>query len=249
MDQVVVMSDLHGNVPALEAVLADIEKREIEEIFILGDLVGKGPHSDQIVDLIQNIEATVIRGNWDESLKMDIQDRDFLWYQKQLGEERIRYLTNLPLSAQFYMSGRLVRLFHASADNLFHRVYPWSPKDEQLSMFDNTELVGGNDQPVPEVVGYGDIHHTFIQHFEGNKTLFNCGSVGNPLDLPEASYVILEGDYKSEERSGFSINFLRVPYDIEQAVYEAQVSGMPCIEEFVKELRTARYRGLDHPCK
>lgn len=246
MDQVVVMSDLHGNVPALEAVIADIQKRSVKEIFILGDLVGKGPCSDQVVDLVRNLDATVIRGNWDESFQMDIQATDFLWYQEQLGEERVEYLTNLPLSAQFYLSGRLVRLFHASADSLFHRVYPWSPVEEQLGMFDNTELVGGKNQSIPDVVGYGDIHHTFIQNFKGGKTLFNCGSVGNPLDLPEASYVILEGDYQSQERSSFSINFIRVPYDIEQAVHEAKVSGMPYIEEFVKELRTARYRGLDH---
>jgi diadenosine tetraphosphatase ApaH/serine/threonine PP2A family protein phosphatase len=109
-------------------------------------------------------------------------------------------------------------------------------------MFENHEFVGGPDQPEPDVVGYADIHQPFILSFQG-KTLFNTGSVGNSLDITESSYVILEGAYGSQDRGSFSVHFIRVPYDIEEAVRQAKESGMPFLEELVRELRTAKYRG------
>lgn len=242
MDRIAVIADLHGNMPALEAVLDDIAQHDVAEIIVLGDLVGKGPYSDRVVDRIRGIGATVIRGNWDDAMHMEEVSADFKWYQNQLGPERIAYLVNLPVQVSFYMSGRYIRLFHSSADDLQHRVFPWSPREELLGMFANHEFVGGSDQPVPDVVGYADIHQPFILSFQG-KTLFNAGSVGNSLDITESSYVILEGEYEGRRRTGFSINFVRVPYDIEEAVRQVRESGMPFVEEMIRELRTARYRG------
>ena len=242
MDKLAIIADLHGNIPAVEAVLADIEQRNIQKLYVLGDLVGKGPYSDKTVDLIRSLDATVIRGNWDDSFRKEINDPLFQWYVQQLGPERIEYLINLPVNTQFYLSGRLVRLFHSSQDSLYHRVYPMSPVEELASMFENHELVGGLEGPTPEIVGYADIHHAFITTIKG-KILFNTGSVGNSLDINEPSYVILEGRYGSTEKSSYSINFVRVPYDIEAAVRQAEESGMPYLAEFVNELRTARYRG------
>lgn len=243
MERIALIADLHGNMPAVEAVLEDIAGRQVSEIVVLGDLVGKGPYSDKVVDLIRSMPAQVIRGNWDEGMSWgEGDDPNFEWYKTQLGPERIKYLRELPIHYSFYMSGKYVRLFHSSADSLLHRVFPFSPKEELLGMFENHEFVGGPGQPEPDVVGYADIHMNFIMNFEG-KTLFNTGSVGNPLDINQSSYVILEGDYHSTKPTGFSINFVRVPYDVEEAVRQAEESGMPYLEEFVRELRTARYRG------
>ncbi|MNR51018.1 hypothetical protein D3C85_1706240 [compost metagenome] len=75
------------------------------------------------------------------------------------------------------------------------------------------------------------------------KTLFNAGSVGNPLDLTQASYVIMEGEYGSREPAPLNIQFVRVPYDIERAVQQAVDSQMPQLEPYIRELRTAEYRG------
>ena len=61
MDQVAIISDLHGNIPALEATLNDIKRRNIQRIFCLGDLVGKGPHSDKVVDICQDVCETTIK--------------------------------------------------------------------------------------------------------------------------------------------------------------------------------------------
>ncbi|MFC1820508.1 metallophosphoesterase family protein, partial [Thermodesulfobacteriota bacterium] len=98
----------------------------------------------------------------------------------------------------------------------------------------------------PDVVGYGDIHRTYIMSYQ-DKTLFNVGSVGNPLDLTQASYAILEGKYDSRTDGIFSMFLVRVPYDIELAIKQAEDEDMPDLESYANELRTGRYRGTMPP--
>jgi protein phosphatase len=141
------------------------------------------------------------------------------------------------------LSGRLVRLYHASAQSVYHRVQPWHSLEERLAMFANTEFTGGMGAAEPDVVGYGDVHNAFLQHLNG-RVLFNVGSVGNPLDITQAAYAIIEGEPESETQRPFSVQLVRVPYDIELAISLAEELAMPSLEAYAKELRTARYRGL-----
>jgi len=69
------------------------------------------------------------------------------------------------------------------------------------------------------------------------------GSVGNPLDLTQASYAILEGRYDSQRADTFAVHVIRVPYDIELAIQQAAAEHMPELELYAYELRTAQYRG------
>lgn len=247
MERIAVISDIHGNMPALDAVLGDIAERGIRDIVCLGDLVGKGPHSPEAVDRIRGVCRIVVRGNWDDFISNPTADATIQWHQQRLGSERLRYLKTLPLSYDLLLSGRRVRLYHASAQSLYHRVQPWHPLEERLAMFADTELTGSAadapDSGEPDVVGYGDVHNAFVQHLNG-RMLFNTGSVGNPLDMTQAAYAILEGVPGSSEQRPFSLQLVRVPYDIELAVRQAEELGMPSLEEYAKELRTARYRGL-----
>lgn len=243
MDRIAVISDIHGNIPALDAVMQDIKLRGISRIFCLGDMVGKGPHSEIAIDRVRSECELVVKGNWEDKLATPRDVRVFQWHQHRLGPERIEYMKNLPFSVQFLMSGKMVRLFHASARSLYHRVYPYDSLYERLGLFDNTAKTGQLEGArKPDVVGYGDIHTSFVQHFKG-KTLFNPGSVGNPLDFTQASYAILEGEYGGKEQSSFSIQLVRLPYDIELAIRQAREENMPKLEEYIKELRTAVYRG------
>jgi protein phosphatase len=75
------------------------------------------------------------------------------------------------------------------------------------------------------------------------QMLFNVGSVGNPLDMTQASYAILEGAYNSQCAETFAVHLLRVPYDIELAIKQAAAENMPGLEPYAQELRTAQYRG------
>lgn len=246
MDRIAVISDIHGNIPALEAVLKDISAREASRIICLGDLVGKGPCPDMAIDIIREKCETVLLGNWDDKVAGSGNTELMNWARVKIGSERAEYLRSLPFSEDFFMSGRLVRLFHASPQGVHHRVYNDSPVEKLHGMFDNTEPTGkeGSGRR-PDIVGYGDIHGTYIMNFEDldNRVLFNAGSVGNSLDSTLASYTIIEGNYEQQESGSFSINFIRVPYDIELAIHQARQANMPCLDPYIVELRTACYRG------
>lgn len=243
MEKIAVISDIHGNIPALESVLADIESRNIKRIMCLGDLVGKGPQSSMAIQLIQDHCETVIRGNWDDFFPKPQESNTIKWHQNQLTKKQMRYLKELSFSVEFLMSGKLVRMFHASPRSVYERIQPWDSLENRLSMFENTdstENMAGKREP--DVVCYGDVHNAFLQNIKG-KTLCNVGSVGNPLDLTQASYAILEGEYNNSEPGVFSIQLVRVPYDIELSIQLAKEAEMPELEEYIQELTTAKYRG------
>jgi len=250
MDAIALISDVHGNIPALEAVLKDIRSRRIERIFCLGDLVGKGPEPGEAVDICREKCEKIVMGNWDsivagkqkppEEVPGRIQ-KIFDWYRATIGIERADYLGQLPGTLDLFMSGRRVRLVHASPQGVFHRVFHNDSTEKHLAMFENTDFTGNG--LIPDIVGYADIHFAY-QTAYGNRILFNVGSVGNPLDQPLACYWILEGNYGSAAPAPFSLNLVRLPYDIDLAVKRAYNSGMPEIDAWENELRTARYRLL-----
>lgn len=239
MEKIAVISDIHGNIPALEKVLLDIKNRDIKRIVCLGDIAGKGPDSDLAVDIVlENCEA-VVKGNWD-FLITEYKDSKVLdWHREKLGKARLDYLKQLPVYVEFSISGRLVRLCHAAPFDVFHRVAVTADIEDKLKLFTFPE----EDKKEADVIGYGDIHGAYVQNFKG-KTIFNAGSVGNPLEgISQASYGIIEGNFNDKEISSFSINLVRLPYDIERSIEIAEGSRMPDLKEYINELRTAKYRG------
>ncbi len=247
IEHIAVISDIHGNLTALEAVLADCRARGVSAIYNLGDLAGKGPDGPEVIDRCREVCDVNIFGNWDElMLREETQSASVQWHRQHIGPERIEWLRNLPRSFDFRLSGRNIRLFHASAQGVWNRVYPQADHETRLAMFQNTDLTG-YDHPLPDVVGYGDIHHAFIMPFfvPKNKTLFNAGSVGNPLDEPRATYVILSGVRESDDwNHPFALQIIRLPYDIDREIARARAAGVPHVEELAIELREAIYRGM-----
>ena len=245
-ERIAIIADVHGNLTALETVLAHIRGAGISRIFNLGDLVGKGPRSADVVDRCREVCEVVVQGNWDADVAADKNAEHPLcqWHRAQLGPERLAWLAALPGSFDFMLSGRSVRLFHASQLGPFDRIRATAPREEHRAMFGNTSFTGAGRQP--HIVGYGDLHTAFALNFE-DRTLFNAGSVGNPLDLPLACYGVLQGQYGAEASRPWSLNFVRLPYDIEGEIAVAAASGMPDQGYYASELRTAVYRGLTPP--
>lgn len=244
LERIAVISDIHGNLTAFEAVLEDISDRGISRILCLGDLIGKGPQSSDCVDRAFEVCDGIVKGNWDH-LATAWKDRAFMqWHRRHLGQARIDRLYGLPVYLEFNLSGRLVRLCHASPHDLFHRVFLHTDAHERMRLFAPTATL----DRTADVLGYGDIHGAYTECFTGEykgKIIFNTGSVGNPLEITQASYAILEGAYESTEPAPFSIALVRVPYDIEAAVRIAENSTMPHREEYIDELRTGRYHTRD----
>ncbi|MGC4191083.1 MAG: metallophosphoesterase family protein [Thermomicrobiales bacterium] len=234
MERIAIISDIHGNMTALRAVLADIEERGITRIMNLGDLAGKGPDGDQAIDLCRKICEVNVRGNWDEDLARGVASPWATPVQEQLGPERRAWLGALPFSYDFTFGGKGIRLLHTSPQGLSHRVPQRGDDDAKLAMFETTEHT--DPDFIPDVVGCGDIHTTYIRTFH-NKILFNAGSVGNPLDLTMAAYAILESGGAS-----LGLSIVRVPYDIDAELQRARESGMPGYAEYAWELTTGLYR-------
>ena len=242
-DRIALISDVHGNLGALEAVLADIRDRGITQIINLGDTAGKGPLGEAAVRRCREMCAVNVRGNWDDFLP-GIADDDpsegLVWWRNELSPASLSWLGSLPLSHDLSMSGRRIRLFHASAESPHVRVHFHHTPEQFAGMFANTAMTG--DGPSPDVVGYADIHDAYVESVDG-RTLFNVGSVGNPLDEPTPSYVILEGTLGTQDIAPFGIQFVRVPYDVEAEIAVAEELRMPERDVWAVELRTAVYRG------
>ena len=154
LERIALISDVHGNLTALEAVLADIDARGITRIFNLGDYVGKGPRGREVVDLCRERCEVNILGNWDDFLPDPDRtfDTDALkWWLHQLGPGQGEWLRSLPFCHDFTMSGRRIRLFHASEETVHRRVRFDHDEAEFLGLFTNTAATG--DGPVPDVVG------------------------------------------------------------------------------------------------
>ncbi|WP_018353323.1 metallophosphoesterase family protein [Longispora albida] len=247
LDRIALISDVHGNLTALEAVLADIGARGITRIFNLGDYVGKGPRGREVIELCQERCEINILGNWDDFLPDP--DRGFHgealeWWLAQITEEQGKWLRSLPFSHDFVMSGRQIRIFHASSATVHKRVRFDHDEAEFLNMFVNTPATG--DGPLPTVVGYGDTHDAYYEVDRQRRTLFNTGSVGNSMDDPTPVYVILEGVYGSPAEAPFGIQFVRVPYDVEAELAAAEAMGAPKLAEYASEIRDGVYRGEMH---
>ena len=247
-EQIALVSDVHGNLTALEAVLADIDDRGITRILNLGDYVGKGPRGREVVDLCRERCEVNLLGNWDDFLPdagREHDDDSLRWWLGQLGDGQGEWLRSLPFCHDLTMSGRRIRLLHASAETVHRRVRFVKDEAEFLGQFANTPatIAAVGDGPTPDVVGYADTHDPFYETQFRSRTLFNTGSAGNAMGDPTASYVVLDGVVDSLEPAAFSIAFVRVPYDVEAELAYAREVGAPEYAGYESELRLGLYRG------
>ena len=233
--KIALVADLHGNMPAVEAVEAHIRDQGITTIYCLGDLVGKGPRSADTMDwAFANCEV-ILQGNWDEAIWTHYFHEEWdAWYTNQLGAARIRKLQALPLEHRFMFAGRKVRLLHG-------RPIVSEALDADDPIEQRMELFVTEDAYAPDMVGFADVHRPFYQHMRSG-ILFNTGSVGNPLARqPQASYVILDGEM-GDAFGPILHTIVQLPYDREQALRDAEAAeGMPMKEAFLSEIRTGVY--------
>ena len=172
------------------------------------------------------------------------------WTVSHMKPENVEYLGNLPFYHEFYMSGHLVRIFHASPYNTKSIFNPLHSNAENeyanfeikspMQMFENTKFLGKTeDDPIPDIVGYAHIHSPNIYRFK-NKTLFNTGSVGLPIEIDNddedlveskfstmASYMIMEGELGSKKISSYSLQLIRLPYNVNKELKKLEKSDIP----------------------
>jgi predicted phosphodiesterase len=239
------ISDIHSNLPALEAVLADIDGRvDVGAIYHLGDLVGYAPWPDEVVALLGERRISGIAGNYDSTVATDykhcgcraetpraeeLSHLSYEWTRAHVSAETRRALGELPFRMDLRSRGghisrpQIVLVHGAPTLNTLY----WTedrPDSFCLKMAETAGLREG------DLIAFGHTHRPWHREVEGIHFL-NTGSVGKPKDGDwRAGYALVEAD--EEVRS---VEFVRVEYDLERAVQGVLRSELP--DEFADQLR------------
>ena len=218
--RVVVLSDIHSNLNALEAVVSSLG--EYDEVVCLGDIVGYGPQPNEVVEQLQQLHpATVLLGNHDHAVLTGNVD-DFSshaaeaveWTRREITQTTRDYLARLTPSARTERHGPMLAMFHGSPrDPLSEYVYPGSSTSVYQSLVKMAKA---------KIVLLGHTHVPMLYKM-GDSFLANPGSVGQPRDGdPRASFALLT-------LSGQEIRFdlQRVEYDLKAVADRIIRRGLP----------------------
>lgn len=265
--KIALFSDIHANLPALEAVLADIDTRKIDAVYCLGDLVGYNVWPNEVIAQIRKRGIPTIAGNYDFGIGRESDDcgcayreeaektmgKVSIAYTNQtIGDDERSYLRTLPthIRVDFELDSNTDQLWKQQKPVSLLLVHG-SPRRVNEYLFEDRgdrslgRILEGADA---DILCFGHTHKPFYKVVsaepEGQETYWrhaiNIGSVGKPKDGdPRACYVILTIDEMARPggRNGVSVEFVRVIYDIERAAQAIEKSELP--NPYATMLRTA----------
>ena len=249
--RIALISDIHGNLPALEAVLADIDARpEIDAVYHLGDLVGYAPWPNEVVALLRGRGIQGIAGNYDSTTATDykhcgckyedprqeeLSHLSYAWTRAHVTRETKRYLASLPFRLDVrplggHVAGPTVILVHGNP--VRNTVYWTEDRPDRFC----TQMAGIAGAAAGDVVAFGHTHKPWFRSVEGVHFV-NTGSVGRPKDGDwRAGYVLLQ-----MKEDAPRVDFVRVEYDVERAVTAIRESELP--DDFAEYLLTGGTAG------
>jgi putative phosphoesterase len=226
--RVAVITDIHANLPALEAALERIEQLGIERVLCGGDLVGYGPHPNEVCALIQERGIPTIYGNYDHAIARDLEDCGCAYitpHDRELGQQSVEwtlahtdqrskdFMRGLPFDLRFAVGERAVHLVHGSP----RKVNEYLFEDKPARLYERLAAAEEAD-----VLVFGHTHKPWVHEY-GGVLFVNCGSVGKPKDGdPRGAFAVLESD-----GDPVRVTIERVEYDAEAVAEEARRSGLP----------------------
>lgn len=250
-------SDIHANLPALEAVLKDIDQQKPDFIYCLGDLVGYNVWPDEVTAEIRRRAIPTIAGNYDEGIGLNSDDCGCAYKTDEekangaisiaftnalVNAETRQYLRMLPrhMSLQFQNNDEHVHLLmvHGSPRRINEYLFEDRPEKSLMRILEDANA---------DIMLYGHTHkpyHRILQYDKAGKTAFrhaiNIGSVGKPKDGdPRACYALMEFNETPSlyHADTMQIEFRRVEYDVERAARAVEDSRLP--NAYADALRTA----------
>jgi len=239
LTRVAVITDIHGNLPALAASLQAIDAIGVDALYCGGDLVGYGPHPNDVCRLIEGRGIPTIYGNYDYAIGRDLDDcgcayvtahdrelgqRSVAWTLAHTDQRSKEFMRALPFDLRFELGEQRLRLVHGSP----RKVNEYLFEDKPAHTFER--IAAGADC---DVLVFGHTHKPWI-HAYGGVLFVNCGSVGKPKDGdPRAAFAILDLDDSGQVFASIE----RVPYDAEAVAREVEAAGLP--GEYAKKLVAA----------
>jgi len=230
-------SDVHSNLPALEAVLADIVAVGVDERYALGDLVGYAPWPNEVLDRLQAEGIPTVMGNYDEGTGFDadecgcaystpieeaLGDRSFAWTKAHTSEANKAWLRSLQREIRFESDGKRYLLVHGSPRRINEYLY----EDKPDATF--TRIAEG---AMADVIVCGHTHKPYDK-VVGSARFINDGSAGKPKDGdPRACWALLD-------TATGALDLRRVEYDVEKTAQAILASDLP--HEFAAQVREAR---------
>ena len=219
--KIAVLSDIHGNLDALQAVLNDINSQNISKIFICGDLAMAGPEPVETIDFINDLSKrwnlAIIQGNTDEMIVKstgsdkytppnEIMAASLKYAQEVLRPDQKEFLYELPAQLKETIGNLEILFVHGSPRRNNEDIFP------NMDIEKVKEMV---DRVTENIIFCGHTHMPANYHV-GKQAIINVGSVGRPFtELPIACYVIL--DYSDLSGKEFSFNYRFVDYDYKSA--------------------------------
>jgi predicted phosphodiesterase len=254
-------SDIHANLPALEAVFADMDQHRPDMVFCLGDLVGYAPWPNEVVEMIRRRRIPTLAGNYDEGVGLASNDCGCAYKTEEdeaRGKESIAftndvvtgetraYLRGLPRHLRMTVQAPRrqealpleILMVHGSPRKINEYLFEDRPDKSFQRMMEtagaDVMLFGHTHKPYHKVLAYDVEGETRYRH------AVNLGSVGKPKDGdPRACYVLLhlEAGTSPADTDGVQVEFIRVPYDVERAASAVEDSPLP--DAFADMLRKA----------
>ncbi|MEQ8554952.1 MAG: metallophosphoesterase family protein [Cyclobacteriaceae bacterium] len=235
-------SDIHANLPALEAFFRDIEEVQPDALYCLGDLVGYNVWANEVVEEIRKRNIVTIMGNHDEALLFPPGNNDKpnrRITREIVSTENREYLISLP---------RQLRLSFGTGDETFNLLLvhgsPQAINDYLVEDYPEDDILNQMKSQLAHVVLCGHTHipyHRVLQARKENKHVINIGAVGKPKDGdPRVCYAIMTFDehISRHNQNTLEVEFRRVDYDMERAVQAIKESDFP--NEFADNLIQAK---------
>ena len=232
-------SDLHSNIFALEAVLADIDTAGVDQRYVLGDLVGYAPWPNEVLDRLRGEAIPMVMGNYDDGtgfgrdecgcaythpVEKALGEVGFAWTKANTSDTNKVWLRAFAPQIRFEADGIRFLLVHGSPRKINEYLY----EDKPDSTF--ARIAAGADA---DVIVFGHTHRPYEKTVAGTRFI-NDGSAGKPKDGdPRACWALVE-----TSAAGLTVEFRRVDYDIEAAAQGILASELP--HEFAAQLREAR---------
>ena len=249
-NRIAILSDIHGDTTALEAVIADARALGATEYWLLGDILLPGPGREDLFELLDAIPITAaVRGNWDDCVLEaldgeygleDPQEIQLLrltqYLMEGLDPKRIDWLRSLPLVEKKEVNGIRFSLTH----NLPEKNYGGDLRPANVTENFDQLLDDQTDMAI-----YGHVHKQLLRYGSQGQQILNPGTIGmpyfdwEPIQNHRAQYALID----VEEDGVTNLQFRKVAYDYEAELQDAKDKGLPFIEMYEELRREDNYRG------